>query len=220
MKNLSKMTDQDLVAKAQSYKTECSSRGIYIGELYRRYVPLINKHAGMLFKSQPKDRTYYEDFLQDAYFAVVKAIDLVKWEKVNTGWKFVRVLWPQLHKLRTAYQKKFQDLNKEVSTVVAMQPVELSGDEFSPHIPEHINAYKHLEVDFEYYRPYTDRFQDEREQFFNTLTHEEQVLLRYRQRGYTLDAAAKKMGRSYSYAQRTLVQCKARAAQIFDVQYV
>ena len=186
---------------------------------------MIKKHVGYLLRGHPRDRTYYEDFLQDAYFAVIKAVDSVKWEKVTPDWNFGRVLWPRMLDLRKNYNKLFHKIDIEISTFeinscadIGFYAHGIAGrkEPWGEDLPSFPTT---TTVDWNYYIPYTEQLADEKDEFFKSLSSEEKSILYCRSQGNTLLDTAKKLGFPYSRVQKAVVQCKKKASEIFEVAY-
>lgn len=212
MRDLKEMSDIELVRKIKSFRTDCPSKGIYLGALYDRYLPMISKHSAKVFRTGKANKHMYQDFLQDAYFAVIRAVDGVSYDKfpckveeVDSNWKFSNVLWYYLKKLEKAYYKYL-----------------ISQNNLTPYDKEMYSEEGHSEVEskcveWNYYIPYTSQNQDLLQEFMNSLSTRERDIIDMKIQGLTHKEIARRLDSSLSLISYYVGRSRRKAESIFDV---
>lgn len=108
MNNKTVMSDYELISAIKNSKWQ-SKKNKLIFRLYDRYKNLIYKVGHKLIKSLHLKYDYLEDYQQEAYFVLLKAIDYVDFNKINKSkeeWSFVNVYFYHLKNLNVVLRNK------------------------------------------------------------------------------------------------------------------
>jgi len=125
LQEISKLSDYELVLKMKGrVKLDRTVKGTLIIKcikpmdvrpelrqvMYKRYYPMMCKHRYTLSKFFKQFPEMEYDFEQDAFFAMLKAIEYTNLDKCQENWRFFQVYSWKLKTLASEYRKRIMDL--------------------------------------------------------------------------------------------------------------
>jgi DNA-directed RNA polymerase specialized sigma24 family protein len=186
--------------------------------LYKKFTPLIWKHAR---------RSGDEDFLQDAYFTMLKAVDYVDFDKIpvqflDGRWGFIRTFEQYLmNQVRSSIKKSIKKQNNEFSSYHSVAnelglPVDSDAPSNRPqHDMDDNILFQYSPERMVFSTPVEDKYTS----FKKSLTNLEKELLAFRQEGKTLSEIATNWKMPLGKVKNMLVNLKRRASHYFEVVY-
>jgi hypothetical protein len=166
--------------------------------LYKKYIPMINKHASYLFSKFKKYNSELKnDYKQDAYFAMLEAInstnlDLVTYNK--NDWLFVGRFWFYLKGLSKKYYKR-----------IVRSPIDIELFEESSYVG--------------YFQGYQDCYNEIYERVCLKVSDNHKKVLEYRLQGFSLKEIKDLMSKSYGWVHLKLYQISELVKKEFGVEY-
>lgn len=165
--------------------------------LYKRYLPMIDKHARKASMYIPVDKQeFILDYEQEAYFVILKAINYVD-EKYIFGdeWKFSLVFSLYLKNMDRGFFQKEQRKRKHNFSFI------FTLDDLKRNTPT---------------TPFEDRLDDfVSKEFFDKITERQKRILSCRRDGLTLKETAKKIGLCSYTIIKEIQEAKKVAEDVF-----
>lgn len=190
--------------------------------LYKKFLPLIRKYANL-----SKD----EDFAQEAYFTLIKAVDYVDFEKIpesyrDERWGFYGTMNQYLlNQVRSSINQSAKKQRNELSNPLLLSgELGLSGDAGRPGQTTRLGIHSEFPQEvLTQYSPERMVFSTDIEEkymsFKRSLTNLESELLELRQQKKTLSEISKRWKMPLGKVKTMLINLKRRASHYFDVVY-
>lgn len=171
MRAISLFSDYELVEK---YKQNKHQKKI-LEHFWIKYQPLIKKKVNNYFRSNPATMDF-DDYCQDSYFHMIKALDNIKLSKIRNKelFSFGQYLKNYLRSYnRLTYRKESRRLSR---TDYIDAPIEYDNEECSYALNRYVVAKENVEKDF-LTKEFQSNFKKIFREFFDECNYRERKLL-------------------------------------------
>lgn len=214
------MTEREIVRQARQGDKES------VQWLWNKYEGTREKAAHALIR-MAHDPQLHDDFVQEAFEALHWCIHHARLEQADDRWELGLTYSFRLKAVRNRFVTRYKRqasvelMNTDYDDVFAETLSEEAAEEssgfnlgftLSADRERTFNRYSRTEHD------YAELLERE-EQFYDSLTDEQRLMIDMRRSGETFAAIANRLERSYSYVQVRMAKLREKAAAIFEVNY-
>jgi RNA polymerase sigma factor (sigma-70 family) len=211
------MTDRELLVNIKENHDQKSTT-----ILWERYQPFIHK-VWIKFASKYKNaRIERDDFIQDAYFTFIEAIDKIELDRIDNNFKFYTVFFWYLHNQKREYHR---DAHREIKRGNYSYEDMFHAYGADEVLTPESSSYSRLDSTYDFDERYAaDRTSEEElrrkhDAFLKKLTIADKKIIELQKQGLKRAEIAKKLGYTYTQVTKIVSHLHEEAREFFDVPH-